>query len=362
MRFNKSTCASTISALALASLPGDRDAFRASPHHEDFNSASGYVIRDIDGERCHALDWDGLPGIESILREKGLRSHALWTQFRLWRSEHHDSSLRDAGTKACEVLIKVFGPYDRATAAALEARRSVSRERQKILSKLDQEYPAMLRCAAREYLAPEISLTLTLPTFPPILGVNLQSLGAPPTDQVHRDIVFESELFGSVSRAEHVLRHYMTSASDPLQASSVGEFAKGVLDKIKPVEVELEMLEIQESLMRLPAIPGEGEPADMDQISFGSLICRHRAVVVGIVLADAGFNIEVVRGSIEQDGRRGGHLFLYSELEGILEPSSDGPEYWKEVVSVYYEGGAMLVQVKGGALYRLDHRTRLERH
>lgn len=359
MRLSKSTCASTISALALATIPGDRESFEPTPDHKDFRNATGYLTRTIGNERCHALDWDGRPGVDSILREGGRRSGALWREFREWRALHHEGTLREAGTKACETLLKHFGPYDRRTAEALAAKRRVHGERLRILKELDERYPASVRCAAREYLVPQVALAINAPSFPSVLGISNPAIGGASSNRVPRDISFESEAFGSLSRAEHVLREHMGLESDRYVACSVEDFAKEVLAQIRPVENELDMLDVQEGLMRLPSIPGEGEPADMDRIPFGSLICRHRAVVVAILLADGGFDVEVVRGTVEQEGRSGGHLFVYAASEGILEPSADGPEFWRAVVAASEEEGKIALKVQSGGTYRFEHRTRV---
>lgn len=283
----------------------------------------------------------------------------MWSEFRQWRLSQPEASRREAGTKACEALLKYFGPYDIRTAEVLEAKRKVHREREKLLRKLDDEFPASLRSAAREYLGPQVSLVLNLPPLPSVLGVGSPYLTEPPQNPLQREANFETEFLGSMSKAEQVLRDYMVTASNRQPLTTLQELAKDIVDRIKPLESQLDVLDIQESLTRLPSIPGELEPADIDRIPFGFLICRHRAVVVGILLADAGFELEVVRGAVEQEGRRGEHLFIYAEGDGILEASSDGPDFWKEVASSSENDGKLAARVKGGSTYRFEHRTPL---
>lgn len=359
MRLNKTTCTSTLSALALATLPGDRELFQPTPFHEDFLSGSGYVRRIVDGETCHAIDWDGVPGVESIFREKGRRSELIWAEFRGWRRSHPESGLTEVGDKACQLLLKYFGPYHLKTAATLLARRMVAQEREQLLKNLDQEYPPSLRSAAREYLKPHIAMSSYSAPFPAAISNLSLNLGEVSASQGNAEVDFGREPLGSLSEAEQVLRRYIVSSGRYSALAFTEDVARDVLKSIQPIEDRLEILDITEGLIRLPPIPGEGTPTDIDHIHFGALICRHRAVVVAALLADAGFEVEVVHGSVTQEGRRGPHLFVYAPHEGILEPSADGPNYWRRVVSSSTEDGKLALKVKGDSTYRLEHRTPL---
>lgn len=359
MRNLSLTCTSTLSALALATLPGDRAAFDETPTHADFKSASGHIQRVVDGEVIHAVDWDGRPGAESIFRERGRRSHKAWSEFREWSSRNPDTCLRAAGQQACEVLLNCFGPYDARTSEALEAKRSVQRERDALIRRLDGEYPAAVRCAAREYLAPHLLSSLHVPTFPISLSMGDLAFGDSSAFQFSSTLPSGPPTALSAVQAEEVLRRHMQMDAFGTIGTPLDEYARGILDRVKPLEGELDVLDVTEAVMRLPVIPGEGEPADMDRIDYGRLICRHRAVIVGLLLADAGFKLELVSGTVQQDGHQGGHLFLYSSGVGVLEASASGPEFWRSVESAWREEHSLALKVNGGSIYRCHHRTKL---
>lgn len=350
-------CSTLASLFALATLPGDRSEYRSTPDHEDFKNASGYIKRVIDGEVCHAVDWNGTPGIDTIFREHGHRSHRIWRDYREWSQAQTGSDLTLAGNKACELLLKHFGPYHKETSDALEARRAVERERDQLEHRLEKEYPAAVRAAARDFFAPMMTLSVKPPPFPTLLIVDDstpregRSLGGLP------DFGDPWLPEGNAISAEAVLRAYLRTEAKLNDSVSVEHFAREVFEKTKSFESDIQILEVKETLMRLPPIPGEGSPADMDRLQYGALICRHRAVVVSVLLSDAGYDIELVQGVVERGIHQGLHLFVFAPGKGILEPSADGPDFWREPVSVTEREGKLAITVKNGVVYKFDHRT-----
>ena len=352
-------CATTVSILALASLPGDRGLFQPTPSHPDFKSGTGYVKRTINGEACHGVDWDGTTGVDSVFREKGPRSGRIWREFREWNTAEGRGDLARSGNKACELLLKHFGPYHPETSDALQGQRKLEDERRQVEAKLDAQFPATVRRAAHEYLGPHLSLAVRLPPFAPTLGIS--TLALPEGSTIQAAIPSPEYVGGgSFTQSEIVLRNFMLASRVLTAMESVEDFAKEVVEKADPIESQLQMLEVRSSLLRLPPIPGEGQPADMDHIYFGAMICRHRAIVVGILLADAGFDVEVVRGTVERDGHSGRHLFVFAPDGGILEPSADGPDFWRDAVTATEDNGKLSIKVKSGAVYRFEHRVPLK--
>jgi hypothetical protein len=328
--------------------------------HPDFATASGYIRRVVAGEVIHAVDWDGRPGVESIFREGGRRSRDAWAEFRGWTRSESTHSLREAGVKACQVLLHHYGPYDAKTSEALDAKRAVRRERIELLKKLDGDFPASVRCAARDYLAPLLFAPLQMPSFPTTTSISALAFGGGSLlRQAPGALKVDAQAAPSLAEAEDALRRHMELSPFTTTASNVDDYAREVLEKIKPIETRLDLLDVTEGLMRLPPIPGEREPADMDSLGYGHLICRHRAVIVALLLADAGYKVELVSGTVEQEGHQGGHLFVYSAEHGVLEASASGPEFWRNVESTIQEGATVILKVTDGAIYRCEHRTRL---
>lgn len=352
-------CATTVSILALASLPGDRGAFEPTPLHDDFKVARGYVRRVVNGEVCHGVDWDGFRGVDSVFRENGRRSRLVWDEFRSWTQAKSRCEISEAGTKACELLLKHYGPYHEDTAEALKLRRKIERERDALIDQLDSQYPPAVRIAAREYLGPTISLSVKLPSVPP--APSLTEPGAKSDFALFQSSppIPDFAVGGPFSKAESVLREFMNGGEPASPFQSVELFAREILERVQPLESELQIVDLKEALFRLPAIPGESQPADMDRIHYGALICRHRSIVVGLLLADAGFDVEIVRGTVEFEGHTGYHLFVYAPERGILEPSADGPEFWKEAIAAAEDKGKLTIKVKSGAVYGFEHRVPL---
>lgn len=354
-------CATTASLLALATLPGDRALFDAPITHEDFPSARGYLRRSVDGGVVHALDWDGNPGVEAILRENGRRSAGLWREFRAWHSSHGGAGVAEAGNTACALLCKHFGPYHHGTSEALSQRRSLERERTQAARTLEKECPLALRLAARDYLSRHFGYLVKIPTPYPFVAETLPNAVEVPTGVLSSETRYEPPLGSIFSHSESVIREFMLTTPFLTNATSVEDAAKSVVAKITPLEENLDVLDITRAVFRLPQIPGERQPADIDLIEYGALICRHRAVVVAVLLADAGFDVEVVEGAVVREGFSGAHLFVYRDGKGILEPSADGPSYWRSTTSTSRENNALLITVEGDLTYRFGVRTPLRR-
>ena len=350
-----------VSILALATLPGDRALFDPPITHSDFSSSTGYIRRIVNGTVCHAVDWDGTKGVDTILRENGRRSGPLWHEFREWRRISEKSNLIDHGNKACELLLKHFGPYHEVTSQALTHQRNLARERASLAKLLDKEYPPAVRLAAREYSAPHFAYTLTFASplnyvATPILST-VGDLSTPSTPKGAEAPIDP----GVYSRSEHVLRDYLETNGPLKTINSLDEATKIILEKIKPLEEKLELLDIQLALSTLPSIPGEAHPTDLDLLEYGSLICRHRAVLVGLLLADAGFEVEIVEGVVSRGEHSGRHLFVYTQACGILEPSADGPDFWQKTIPGDTRETLGVLIVEGGAKYHFHHRTLLSR-
>lgn len=354
-----SKCATTASLLALATLPSHHTLTDPPITHEDFASARGYIRRTIHGKIVHAVDWDGTPGIESIVRESGRRSEGLWKEFRAWRATNQNADSIEAGNMACSLLLKHFGPYHQATSDALSKRRALQREKTEATRSLESECPLALRVAARDYLSQHFGYLVKMPPPLPFLPGGLASGVEESTNSFPLDSRYERSVGSPFSGPESVLREFMLTNLFLTNATSLEDAAKSVLSKARAMEETIDMLDMSQAIMRLPPIPGERQPADMDLINYGALICRHRAVVVGVLLADAGFDVEVVEGSVGRDGNSGGHLFVYSAERGILEPSADGPNFWRRMVSATEENNALIITVDDGTTYRFGNRTPL---
>jgi len=351
-----SKCSTVASILALATLPGD-DALRDTPiQHPDFIASAGHIRRVIDGAVCHGVDWDGLPGVDTIVREHGRRSGPLWREFRAWREQMGSPDLKLAGDIACALLTKHFGEYHEATAEALRQRRALQRERIELSRKLDAEFSPLLRRAAREYLSPQLAYSLKLPTpdvfiaaslsspethFPPNLPPTVVSAGTTDTSSYVRSLMLLQD---------HQSKNFPLPSSTDLD-----DTAREILARVEPVENMLTVLDVKLALATLPPIPGEDRPADMDRLAYGSLICRHRAVIVGVLLAETGYDIRLVEGTVARGNLPGGgHLFLYSPTEGILEPSAEGPHFWQQPLKESVRDGIREILVEGDLLYTFN--------
>lgn len=355
-------CATTISLLALASLPGDRSLFDPPLPEGEFKTTKGYERRVVDGAICHVVDWDGAIGAEAIFRENGRRSTHLWREFRAWRAESHNNDLVENGNKACALLLKHFGPYDQATSDALASRRAMEKERSQVAKNLEKEVPLTLRSAARDYLAPQLAYTVKIPSPLSYIAAPAQTaLGDISLSEKNLFNADRSEVIGPFSPSEAVLREYVEGFQGPVDSTSLEHAAKSIIDRALPLETRLDLLDVQLLVSRLPPIPGERSPADMDLIHYGSLICRHRAVIVGVLLADAGFDVEIVEGTVSRDSHTGGHLFVFSKTDGILEPSADGPQFWRKTATVGHDGTRMSITVDGDTVYHFGNRTELRR-
>lgn len=356
-----SKCATAISILSLASLPGDRSLFDVPLPRGEFTSTQGYERKMIGDTVFHAVDWNGSSGAESVFRETGRRSGRTWREFRAWRTDSGNRDIIDNGNKACALLLKHFGPYDQATSDALTRRRAAEKERAELVKALEKECPLPLRTAARDYLAPQLAYALRGPSpFTYIAAPILPSLVDPLTTERSLFSSEKSEVTGPLSSSELVLRDYIGGNQHAIPPSTLENVAKSILDRALPLEEKIDLLDIQLAVARLPDIPGEETPADMDRIHYGSLICRHRAVIVALLLADAGFDVELVEGTVSRDGHSGGHLFIFCEQTGILEPSADGPDFWRSIEVVSLNGRSMAITVSGNTVYTFGHRTKMK--
>ena len=356
-------CARTASLLALATLPNDRSLRDPTLKHDDFTAATGYIRRSVNGVICHGVDWDGTPGIEAVVRENGVRSAALFREFRSWRTSHNSSSLVEHGNQACAFLAKHFGPYDKATSEALQQRRELENNRAQLISNLEKEFPLAVRSAAHEHLSPQLAYSVRAPlaplaTFAPLtpraIDLSANSFTATNSQEQPSPALF--------LRNEAILWEFIQSDKSLASLSSLEEAAKTILERCEAREKQIDGVDLALSLFRLPAIPGERKPADVDLIEYGALICRHRAVVVATLLAETGYQIELVEGTVTRHGHSGGHLFIYSEEAGILEPSAEGPEFWRKTVSIRDDSGQFSVLVDSETRYIFGHRTPMSSH
>lgn len=356
-----SKCSTVASILALATLPGD-EALRDAPIQDpDFIASSGHIRHVIDGAVCHGVDWDGLPGVDTIVREQGRRSGPLWREFRAWREQIGSPDLRLAGDMACALLTKHFGEYHEATAEALRQRRALQRERVELARNLDAEFSPPLRRAAREYLSPQLAYSLKLPTPNVFIAASLSSPETslppdpPPTVATAGTTDSSSYVRSMMLLQDHQNKNLPLPSSTDLEHT-----AREILARVEPVESMLTTLDMKLSLVTLPPIPGEERPADVDRLAYGSLICRHRAVIIGVLLAETGYDIRLVEGTVTRGNLPGGgHLFLYSPTEGILEPSAEGPHFWQQPLTESVRGGIREILVEGDLLYKFTREVPL---
>jgi hypothetical protein len=353
-------CSTVVSVLALASLPSD-DVLRDAPlKHPDFKTSSGHIRRVINGTVCHGVDWDGTPGIDSILREQGRRSGPLWREFRERIAGTQERDLRNIGEMACSLLLKHFGPYHHATSEALQQRRLLEKERNEISRKLDAEFSPSLRQAAREYLAPQLAYALKTPPLTSFIAASLPSPEGDPLPNSLSTPTAETHELSSYAHSAKLLQEHVMKDAPFTYGADLEQAAKEILRRAEPLEINLDVLDVKLSLSRLPIIPGEEQPTDMDRLAYGSLICRHRAVIVGLLLADAGYDIRIVEGTLSRgSGFSGGHLFLYSPSEGILEPSADGPHFWQKTIVAKHQDKNLLILVEGDLTYNFKRQIPL---
>lgn len=350
-------CATAASLLALATLPTDRSVREQTLTHDDFTRGVGYLRRNVNGVVCHGVDWDGVPGIESVVRENGVRSAELFREFRAWRATHNSTSLMEHGNKACALMAKHFGPYDKATSNALRYKRELENKRDQLAADLEKEFPLSLRSAAREHIAPELAYATKAPlaSLAPLTthAVDLSShffATTSPLDQPSPALLLKNEA---------ILSEFIQTNSNLPAHTSLEDAAKTILNRYAERDKQIDYLRLELLIYRLPPIPGERTPADIDLIEYGSLICRHRAVIVALLLADAGYAIELVEGSVTQQGHSGDHLFIYSEEAGILEPSAEGPDFWRSTMATKDDPSGFLVLVDSETKYKFGHRTPL---
>jgi hypothetical protein len=354
-------CATAASIFALLSLPSDRSLTHHPLSHPDFSLASGYIQRTIGNSRVHAVDWDGNPGIETVLREDGPRSKAFWRETREWIADHPELDLETYGTRVCELLMQHFGPYDEETSKALGQRRELERQRAHISDDLDCACPPSLRHAAHEYLGMTIThpITTRLPAYFLMSGIHAQLHDFSGSRPQLSDDLSLSET--PLSSSETVLRESMALTSDSTVPTPklLTTFAERIVREAHPLEKKLH--EIEQALWRvtLPPIPCEGSPADPDIIPYGRLICRHRAVIAALALADAGFDVELISGARESSGSSFAHLFVYSKEVGVLEASVEGPEFWMKVKVTSGDPALPVLEMEDGSRYRFYHRTPL---
>lgn len=355
-------CATAASIFTLLSLPGDITPAEKPVFHPDFNTAIGYIRRDINSAPVHAVDWDGKPGVETVLRENGRHSRGFWRELRAWIATNPHANLETHGTRVCELLLRHFGPYDKATSEVLARRRELEQKRAQVAQSLDTAFPPTLRSAAREYLGGSISYTLAASAISPLaFDLPLFSHFDIKTNVVQR--LDDATIPGFVlSRSEIVLREHLAGSSENSwpQTNSLEAVAKEIVDRARPFLTTLDEIDLALLSARLPPIPGEGSPSDLDLISYGHLICRHRAVIAAIPLALAGFDIELVSGTREVKGIPVAHLFVYSKELGVLEASSDGPDFWIKVKSSSGDPALPVLTMEDGSIYRFYHRTNLE--
>jgi hypothetical protein len=354
-------CATAASLFALLSLPSDRRLPDKAISHPDFQGATGYIRRTIDAARVHAVDWDGKPGVETVLRENGRRSAAYWNDVREWNAKHPAESLEAYGTRVCELLLRHFGPYDEATSTVLGQRREIERRKAQLTRALDRLSPPAIRHAAHEYLGMTMTHFLLTPLPTPAFAGSVQ---AQPTEFGGGRLTLYADLSRSelaLSTSETVLRECLTlSAGTELPTTkSLTSLAEEIVEKARPLEAALD--ELDQALWRvtLPPIPCETSPADPDLIPYGRLICRHRAVIAALPLAEAGFDVELVNGAREARGTSTPHLFVYSREVGVLEASADGPEFWIKVTGSSGDPALPVLEMSDGSRYRFYHRTKM---
>jgi hypothetical protein len=324
----------------------------------DFLTATGYIRKEVTGSRLHGVDWDGVSGVETVVRENGHRTQGFWKEWREWCAKSPGADLETHGNRVCELVLRHFGPYDNQTAETLSQRRKLQQQRASVLKTLNTSCPLSLRNAAWEYLGgPLAPLTLIPPTAGESSEDTMISSTIPRSCALEGLTISHSPL----SRGELILRAHAEVNPDLRwqKATSLEEVANNILKSAQPFEKTLD--EIDEALLKtpLPSIPGEGSPADIDLIPYGRLICRHRAVIAAIPLALAGFNVELVRGAIEVGSAQEPHLFIYCEERGILEASSHGPVFWKRVTSSSESPSLPVFYTEEGSIYRVYQRTKL---
>lgn len=222
-----------------------------------------------------------------------------------------------------------------------------------ISRKLDAEFSPPLRRAAREYLSPQFAYALKLPSPNSFIAASIP-VPETPLNPETSPIVEENDSphLTSYTRSMMVLHEHVLKKSLLPTVTDLEHAAKEIITQIEPIENAIDLLDVRLSITALPHIPGEEFPADMDRLAYGSLICRHRAIIVGLLLADVGYDVRLVEGTIARNSLPGGgHLFLYSPTEGILEPSCDGPLFWQAVSSESRKDGKIETQVAGDLTY-----------
>ena len=346
------------SVLALASLPVDRGLFRPACDVVPPPKPCGHERLPAEGGFCHLVDWDPWPGIDAIVHEQGIRTGPLWSEFRKWRREHRGVDIVTAGNKACELLTKHFGGFNETIAESLVQRRALETTKLLMQAKLDREYPPLVRIAARRFIQYGESSPNQLTASPNSHLLEPGEVSA----QWSKTVGMESVTLAppsSTPHSEEIVREYMLKNPDLKRCSSIREVARNIVSEVASQESELEVMDESIRSILLPDIPGETYPADMDRLAFGSLVCRHRAVIVGVLLADAGYHVELVLGRVSRLSGSERHLFIYSDSAGILESSCEGPEFWKETISETKRNGKLSITIEGGLTYEFERRTTL---
>jgi hypothetical protein len=258
-------------------------------------------------------------------------------------------------------LLHYFGPYDELTAHVLASRRKLELRRIEIAKALHEACPEDVRDAAHEYLLEAFKCSaMGQPlTRRVVTGGEEQSNQMPVVGGLPLGLLGVTETSFSASgfaRLELLAPHREHST---VPYKSLEMIAQEVIDRARPFEAALEEIDVALSGMRLPEIPGEGYPAHINVIPHGRLICRHRAVIAVLPLAEAGFDVELVNGSREVGGVSVPHLFIYSREVGVLEPSANGPEFWIKVKHESSEPKLPVLEMQDGSRYHFAHRTKI---
>lgn len=351
-------CAAAASILALSSPAVTTQGEDPCP---DFTTATGYTRRELGGSSIHGVDWDKAPGVETILRENGIRSTGFWRDWREWRAHSSTADLEAHGNRVCELILRHFGPYDKKTAEALGQRRKLQQQRATAVQSLNTSCPPYLRSAAWEYLGGPVTPD---PLVVYKAGEQLASVVTYPSISLSCElggVLAANHSAGALSSGEAILLAHV--ACNPAlnwpQTNSLDDIANNILASARPFEKTIDDIDRALTNTRLPSIPGEESPADLDLIPYGRLICRHRAVIAAIPLALAGFKVELINGSREATGAQEPHLFVYCRGIGVLEASSDGPTFWIKTKGSAVDPTAAALEMEDGSIYRFHQRTEL---
>jgi hypothetical protein len=348
--------------LSLLAIPSDYPIAPQPLSHPDFSTSTGYICRAVNGAPVHAIDWNGEPGADSLLRENGPRSGPLWREFGKWRTHNPDAGLKAHGDEICRLLLHYFGPYDRLTAEALSKQRELQIQKMQVSAELNSLCPPQVVAAARDYLGiSTVPVILSHLPLLPTFGHQLPTPLAPKSPHQSSEALPE-KLFARLEIQLRELLLGMPASHDLSRSSSLDEVARALLQNTQSFQNELDELDRELLNLVLPAIPGEHSPADLDLIPYGRLICRHRAVIAAVPLANAGFAVELVVGSREDKGVSVPHIFVFNEELGILEASSNGPHFWIGVATSTGSQEMPTLRMADGSTYQFHRRILLSSH